>query len=80
MSIWGGGISMIHIEVTTISERFLQTTHSVIISPNLVVSQEPNLTQEDIVKEFFTAHPKQDISHPAVVDWVGSECRNIRSL
>lgn len=32
-----------------------------------------DLTQEDIVKEFFIAHPNQDIPHPVVVDWVVSE-------
>jgi len=34
-----------------------------------------NLTQEDIVKEFFTSHPNQNIPHPMVVDWVVEEWR-----
>ena len=37
-----------------------------------------NLTQEDIVKEFFTSHPNQSISHPMVVDWVVEEWKKER--
>lgn len=31
------------------------------------------MSQLDLIMEFFKAHPKRDISHPEVVDWVTSE-------
>jgi hypothetical protein len=31
------------------------------------------ITQMDLVKEYFIKHPKKDIPHPKVVDWVVSE-------
>ena len=31
------------------------------------------LTQEVIIKEFFTSHPNQDIPHTQVIDWVVEE-------
>ena len=32
-----------------------------------------DITQQNIVKEFFLKHPNEDIKHPIVVDWVVSE-------
>jgi hypothetical protein len=34
---------------------------------------ENNLTQMDLVKEYFIGHPNQNIQHPEVVDWVVEE-------
>ena len=31
------------------------------------------MTQEEIIKEYFMAHPNRDIEHPEVVDWVTDE-------
>lgn len=31
------------------------------------------MTQEEIIKEYFIAHPNKDIKHPEVVDWVTEE-------
>jgi hypothetical protein len=32
-----------------------------------------NLSQEDLIKEFFINNPMRDIKHPEVVDWVVKE-------
>ena len=32
-----------------------------------------NITQKDLVKEFFIRNPNRDIEHPEVVDWLMSE-------
>ncbi len=32
-----------------------------------------NISQMDLVKEFFTKNPNRDIKHPEVVDWVTAE-------
>ena len=32
-----------------------------------------NISQIDLLKEFFIANPNRDIAHPEVVDWVISE-------
>lgn len=34
------------------------------------------ITQEELLIEFFKKHPKRDIKHPEVVDWVTSEYFN----
>ncbi len=31
------------------------------------------ITQEEIIKEFYQDNPKRDIVHPEVVDWVTQE-------
>jgi len=31
------------------------------------------ITQEDVIKEFYMSHPNRDIKHPEVVDWVVAE-------
>ena len=31
------------------------------------------ISQLDLIMEFFKANPKRDISHPEVVDWVSAE-------
>lgn len=31
------------------------------------------ISQLDLIMEFFKANPKRDISHPEVVDWVSVE-------
>ena len=31
------------------------------------------MTQEEIIREYFVAHPNKDIKHPEVVDWVTEE-------
>lgn len=32
--------------------------------------KQNNSTQKDLIVEFFTKHPNQDIKHPEIVDWV----------
>ena len=39
----------------------------------LILKNKEDITQQDIVKEFFIKHPKEDIEHPRVVDWVVAE-------
>ena len=34
------------------------------------------ITQEEIIKEFYENNPKRDIAHPEVVDWVTQEYFN----
>jgi hypothetical protein len=34
-----------------------------------------NQTQLDLIMEYFKAHPKRDIKHPEIVDWVVAEYR-----
>lgn len=31
------------------------------------------ITQEELLKEYFTKHPNRDIPHPEIVDWVVKE-------
>jgi hypothetical protein len=31
------------------------------------------ITQKELVMEYFTKHPKKDIPHPEIVDWVVAE-------
>ena len=35
--------------------------------------KKKEITQMDLVKEYFIKHPKKDIPHPKVVDWVVTE-------
>lgn len=37
------------------------------------MSDKKQISQLDLIMEFFKANPKRDISHPEVVDWVTSE-------
>lgn len=38
-----------------------------------IYNGENDMTQEEIIKEYFVAHPNKDIKHPEVVDWVTEE-------
>ncbi|MDR2105696.1 MAG: type IV toxin-antitoxin system AbiEi family antitoxin domain-containing protein [Deferribacteraceae bacterium] len=35
-----------------------------------------DITQENLVKEFFLNNPNRDIKHPEVVDWLTVEWKN----
>lgn len=37
------------------------------------MSDKKQISQLDLIMEFFKANPKRDISHPEVVDWVTNE-------
>lgn len=34
------------------------------------------IVQSDLIMEYFRSHPKKDISHPEIVDWVVTEYKN----